>query len=232
MKKQNILVIDDNSNHLATAQQTLADSHFVTYCATHEEAVELLRPKYDYEQQKLLMDKYKAQGLGFKEYYRRTKDESRLAYWDVVLTDLLMPAGPMMQGAVGRQFVGQEMAVGWALALEAARCGAKYVAVVSDANHHDHPASAMLDDIHDHIFTIDGARVLMTNLVPLVGIVGTEEVCPNCAGTGKQHVEYEKKKIEYECHECTGTGRAFTRKGKDWEKILAKLLRGSAVEED
>ncbi len=227
MTKLNILVIDDNPNHLAAAQQTLA-GHFVTCCSTHEEAVELLSQKYDYGQQKVLKDQYRAQGMDFKEYYRRAQDESRLSYWDVVLTDLLMPAGPMMQGEVGRQYVGQEMAIGWALALEAARCGAKYVAVVSDANHHDHPSSAMLDDIHDHIFTIDGARVLMTNLVPLIGIAGTEGVCPKCNGTGKRRHE----KIEFECHECSGTGRAFTRKGKDWENILGKLLSGNTVEED
>lgn len=168
--------------------------------------------------------------MPFKEYYRRAQEESRLAYWDVVLTDLLMPAGPMMQGEIGRQFVGQEMAVGWALALKAAQSGAKYVAVVSDANHHDHPASAMLDDIHDHIFTIDGARVLMTNLVPLIGIAGTEDVCPKCDGTGKRRHE-NREYGEYKCHECTGTGRAFTRKGKNWQKILDKLLSGNAEEE-
>ncbi len=54
-KKLNILVIDDDANHLATAEQTLGD-HMVTYCSTHEEAIELLREKYDYGKQEALKD--------------------------------------------------------------------------------------------------------------------------------------------------------------------------------
>jgi len=65
--------------------------------------------------------------------------------FDVVLVDLLMPASKQAQGQKGAQFVGQEMPVGIFLALLAAKNGAKYVAVFTDSNHHDHPASACLD---------------------------------------------------------------------------------------
>lgn len=84
--------------------------------------------------------------------------------WDAILCDLLMPAGERSQGERGEKFIGQEMPVGWALALMAAHMhhGAKYIAVFSDINHHDHPASAMLDYMQKP-FEINGKRVVFTN---------------------------------------------------------------------
>ena len=88
--------------------------------------------------------------------------------YEAVLTDLLMPAGREAQGPHGDPFVGQLMPVGFALALHAVLRGAKYVAVVSATNHHDHPASAMLDRLdraywHDAQsrprFVVNGAAV-------------------------------------------------------------------------
>jgi CheY-like chemotaxis protein len=78
------------------------------------------------------------------EYDEAMKALDRETY-EVVLTDLLMPAGREAQGPRGRPFIGQPMPVGFALALHAVLRGAKYVAVVTATNHHDHPASAMLD---------------------------------------------------------------------------------------
>lgn len=65
--------------------------------------------------------------------------------FDVVLTDLLMPASERTQGPDGRKFVGQEMPVGIFLALLAATRGARYVGLLTATNHHAHPASACLD---------------------------------------------------------------------------------------
>ncbi len=221
-----ILVIDDSAVHRVTARQTLV-GHDVTYCATHEEAVSLLSVQYDEVRKRMLFDQYKADGLEFNEYYDRAMNETKLPYWDVVLTDLLMPAGRMAQGGVGLQYVGQEMAVGWSLALQAAKNGAKYVAVVTDTNHHHHPASAMLDCFNRHFFTIDGARVLMTNYVGLVGIAGTETTCTSCGGSGKKN---RTDGTEYQCYDCNGTGQDFAKKGKDWGDILKDLLKGSSQE--
>ncbi|MBP6929569.1 MAG: hypothetical protein KBB77_01400 [Candidatus Moranbacteria bacterium] len=219
-----ILVIDDTAVHLDAARQTL-DGHDVTYCATHEQAVDLLSVRYDEARKDQLCKQYQAQGLKFNEYYDKVLVETRLPYWDVVLTDLLMPAGSMAQGGVGLQYVGQEMAVGWALALQAAKEGAKYVAVVTDTNHHHHPASAMLDDLNGHFFTIDGARVLMTNYVFLVGITGTETTCTECGGSGK----VMSRGKEYSCHSCT-KGQVFAKKGKNWGQILEQMLKGPSQE--
>jgi len=214
-----ILVIDDTQAHLDAAKQTLV-GHDVTYCATHEGAVELLYGQHDKKRRQELLQEHKAKGTPFNEYYDKVLAETTLPYWDVVLSDLLMPAGSMSQGGVGRQYVGQEMAVGWSLALKAAQTGAKYVAVVTDTNHHHHPASAMLDGFNRHFFTIDGARVLMTNYVRLVGITGTEVTCPDCGGAGKTNAYG----TEQQCYTCQGSGRDFAQKGKDWGKVLSVLI--------
>lgn len=220
-----ILVIDDTQVHLDAAKQTLG-GHDVTYCATHEQAHGLLAVQFNGERQKALVAQYKAEGMNLNDAWAKADAETKLPYWDVVLSDLLMPAGPMSQGGPGCQYVGQEMAVGWALALQAARNGAKYVAVVTDTNHHHHPASAMLDRFNRHFFTIDGARVLMTNYLQFVGIHGSEGTCPDCHGTGKQG----DGETEWKCFDCRGTGRRYLKQGKDWGKILEQLLEGPTQE--
>jgi CheY-like chemotaxis protein len=162
--------------------------HDVTICLSHEEATKLI--------------------------HGRGNDP----YWDAVLCDLLMPAGPMAQGGEGLKFVGQEMPVGWALAIGAAVNGAKFVAVATDMNHHHHPASAMLDNLGGEIFTMNGAKAMLTNHVKFVGIKGTEGTCTECWGTGKT----SSHGTEYKCGYCK-EGVAFSKSGKDWGYILRKL---------
>ncbi len=230
-----ILVIDDTRVHLTAALQTLS-GHEVTTCDSHEEADELLRVEYDENE---TARRLVAQGLpntsngvdsknaeAWKSWwnaYEKARKESVIPYWDVVFCDLLMPAGRMAQGGEGLRFVGQEMAVGWSLALRAAKNGAKFVAVVTDMNHHHHPASAMLDSLDGHIFVIDGAKLLLTNHVRMVGITGTECACKECGGSGKTDGG------KYKCYRCVD-GVDFSQKGKDWGKILEQLL-GTAKED-
>ncbi len=114
-----ILVIDDTRVHQESAKQALI-GHDLTVCASHDEADKLLQRRYDEKKKEELFDKYKAEGLKFEEWYYRSLSETQLPYWDVVLTDLLMPAGRMAQGGPGLQYVGEEMPVGWSLALRAA----------------------------------------------------------------------------------------------------------------
>jgi CheY-like chemotaxis protein len=212
-----VLVIDDSQVHLKAALQTLI-GHDITVCSTHDKADELLRQQYDENKVEKLKAQYKVAGI--ENPWSKARVESKLPYWDVVLTDLLMPAGRMAQGGEGLQHVGKEMAVGWSLALRAAKEGAKYVAVVTDTNHHHHPASAMLDDVSGHVFTIDGAKVLMTNRVSLVGIKGTEHACDECGGTGQLA---RRDGSKYRCYYCEN-GVDFAEKGKDWGKVLDQLL--------
>lgn len=154
-----ILVIDDTQTHLAAARQTLTE-HDITTCSDYDEALKYLEEKF--------VDKSGNPCSGWED------DAEKMPYWDAVLCDLLMPAGRDAQGTRGLKFVGQEMPVGWSLALVAAKRGAKYVAVASDLDHHSHPASAMLDRLYGFL-TIDGACVLFTNNVSLVNIAGLKE---------------------------------------------------------
>lgn len=212
-----ILVIDDTRTHLTAALQTFT-GHDVTVCASHDEALKFLSKQYDEPERQRLLEKYRAEG--FENSWSKACNETLLPYWDAVLCDLLMPAGRDAQGGDGMKFIGQEMPVGWSLALTAAKCGAKYVAVVTDMNHHHHPASAMLDRLDGHIFTIDDAKMLLTNHVGMVGIAGTEHTCPDCGGTGKKKWENGG---EYDCYSCKA-GTAFAEKGKNWGAILGQLL--------
>ena len=104
--------------------------------------------------------------------------------FDVVLCDLLMPAGREQQGTNGMKYIGQEMPVGWALALMAVLHGAKYTAVVTNLDHHQHPAAAMLDrlgsdgldDYKDDFVKIraNGVPIGFVNYAPMVDVDGKE----------------------------------------------------------
>lgn len=117
-----ILVIDDSPIHRAAAEQQLAH-HQTMVVGSYDEAEELLMERYD----PAIIG-----GMVRPEY-------------DVVLTDLLLPAGTKRQGPTGQRFVGQEMPIGVFLALRACQHGVPLVGVLTDSNHHDHPASACID---------------------------------------------------------------------------------------
>jgi len=175
-----ILVIDDKQEHLDSAKRTLA-GHELTVIDSYDAAFDALgmnenaRGEFVY---------HTAKERGIKSEYEVKTEEERVAAreamasiareyppirFDAVLTDLLMPAGRKAQGPKGEQFVGKEMPVGFALALMAVVHGARFVGVVTDTNHHDHPAAAMLDPLtvygwHDlkesgARFTVNGARL-------------------------------------------------------------------------
>lgn len=160
-----ILVIDDTQMHLDSALETLK-GHEVVTCSSHDEACELLDPNYERnKRQQKVTDYVWKEHITWEAAYKMFPEPEQSPYWDAVLCDLMMPAGSYAQGEKGRKYVGQEMPVGWSLALTAVTNGAKYVAVVTDLNHHHHPASAMLDSLNHHIFKIDGAKMLLTNRV-------------------------------------------------------------------
>lgn len=82
--------------------------------------------------------------------------------FDVVLTDLLLP--PFVRGHEWKKFVGQEIAFGAVVALHALAKGVKMVAIVTDANHHDHPAAATLDyPVGGKTTVIGDARLVCIN---------------------------------------------------------------------
>ncbi len=80
--------------------------------------------------------------------------------FDVVLTDLHMPMSSKTLGT-DAFYLGGLVPYGILLMVEAARCGAKFVAVVTDLNHHSDPFSAAFDHYSRFPVTIDGAKVVM-----------------------------------------------------------------------
>lgn len=79
--------------------------------------------------------------------------------FDAALLDLLMPAEPMMLGGEGLSHLGEPFAVGYPLAVYLAMKGVPLVAVATDANHHNHPASAMMDWLSGESVSINGCSV-------------------------------------------------------------------------
>ena len=167
--------------------------------------------------------------------------------YDAILCDLLMPAGEMTQGPEGEKYVGQEMPVGFGLALLAVLRGAKLVLVATATNHHDHPASAMFDDFREtvkpkgarsgygtaapHCFSIDGARVAFSHAI-MTFVDGS--VCPDCNGSGEKDSCYctrDSGRPKPDCSGCGGKGRkcwkcqnSGKQRGKDWGAMLQDLM--------
>lgn len=249
-----VLVIDDNPIHQMSARQTLV-GHNLTIVGTYDEARELLQePHASWE---AVQEELNRRGYG-EDYRKDLTDEKRLALrkeraqieqelcppsFDAVLSDLLIPASSQTMGPKGMKYVGQEMPVGFALSLMAAIHGAKYVAVVTDTNHHDHPASAMLDPFvsrcpHEHDtegtpprLTINGAKTGYYQSESTL-IEGT--TCPDCNGTGNKEacccIESNAGSPKPDCDNCKGTGHSCwacrnsgKRWGKNWGAVLSHL---------
>lgn len=212
-----ILVIDDGPLHQESARQTLK-GHELVIAQTYDEAHRLLNGDGDVRRQS----------------------------FDAVLSDLLMPASARAMAKEGLKYIGQEMPVGFAFTLVAALNGAKYVAVVTDTSHHDHPASAMLDAFESRCphkynssgtpprFVINGAKVGYYHS-PMTPVEGT--TCTDCNGTGSKDecscVERNAGSPKPDCDTCKGTGRycwpcqnSGKKSGKNWGLVLKSLLEG------
>lgn len=157
-----ILVFDDNKINRDAAQAQLKD-HDLTVVGTYDEAQELLIGKVD----SWKFEEFLGKGLSAKEAKEKA---TRRTHFDVVLSDLLVPASAQKQGPKGGKYVGEEMPVGIFIGLLAAiRAGAKYVAVFTDSDHHSHPASACFDAFNYSgesspvAFTVEGSKVLLSN---------------------------------------------------------------------
>lgn len=155
-----ILVFDDSQVNRDAAIAQLKD-YDLTVVGTYDEAQKLLTPQFD---SKKFETALKLEFGDFDPYY--SKDERKKARYlaaekvakenataypdfDVVLTDLLVPASNQMLRP-DNKFIGQEMPLGIFIGLLAAVIGrAKYVAVFTDSGHHDHPASGCIDKFYD-----------------------------------------------------------------------------------
>ena len=128
-----ILIVDDNQEQLTAAKEQLGSEHELVTMSRYEEAENIL-----------------ARVLRGEE-----------PPFDAVLTDLLMPA-PRLDACRSSNIIGQEMPIGTTLAFLALRAGTNKVAVVSNMNHHKHPASAALDPFL-HPFRLGDCVILLTN---------------------------------------------------------------------
>jgi len=229
-----VLVIDDTQVHIASAKECLSDHELVT-ASTYDQAVELIERRAPYEaveaeaarrgiscpkHESTPKDKWGEEYEKYRNARQQVEEELRPKQFDAVLSDLIMPASREPLSPDGLKFAGQLMPVGFALALLAAKNGAKYVAVVTATNHHNHPASAMLDRLSSAYwsgepaaFTINGATAGFYH-APSRQVGGT--VCEGCKGT-KQEPNGKP------CYSCGGTGLG---KGKDWAVVLAVLQPG------
>ncbi|MDP3774758.1 MAG: hypothetical protein Q8Q85_10890 [Gemmatimonadales bacterium] len=137
--------------------------------------------------------------------------------FEVVLCDLLMPAsGNMLGSKEGLRLVGQEMPIGIFLAILAAKNGAKYVGLLTDSDHHSHPASACLDAIqrnegHPDAFRIEGATVVLSNCRNWIRNFDPSDLATPIA----YDVAYAREKA----------GDSLVR-AKYWPALLDRLLEG------
>lgn len=148
MEKLNILVIEDNADHQQGAREQLAE-HNLTIVGSFPEAMRILG-SHSFVQ------------IGKKGYEYEGN-------FDVVLTDMEMPVERLEN--LDRTTVKDISApYGLVLALRAAQVGIKYVAMITDTNHHQGAMSNALDMITgaywDHgggVFQIGESRVLFAH---------------------------------------------------------------------
>lgn len=225
-----ILVFDDNELHRKAAAVLLKD-HDVTIVSTYDEAQAALAPKVDYD--KIRTSLIEMGWSDFQPWSEGVTEERRAEYYqakevakeratyriafEVFLGDLLVPASSQSMGPDGEEFIGQEMPLGTSLAFLALSQGIKLVAVVTDTNHHNHPASATFD-VFRKVFSVGDAKVLLTNesVVDYLDKDTLEEVLYEFleSDEGKKQYPYDKDSGKY-----TGVVRA-----KVWHRVLAKLL--------
>jgi hypothetical protein len=242
MRKLKILVFDDSETHRTAAKLAL-EGHELTIVGTYDEAQAALVPNTDSKKaERLLPGLLKEAGLapdfkpwagkGEKEPSKEDKQKYHAAdekaeelatnysNFDVVLTDLLVPASRQAQGGEGERLVGQEMPLGTTIALLALTVGVKNVAVVTDKNHHHHPASAAFDH-----FGCDrcpaGIKILCTNNIDYVLI---DTATGKAVSREFAESEAGKKKYPYPKGQTWGARKGLVQGGKDWGEILQQLL--------
>ena len=138
--------------------------------------------------------------------------------FDVVLTDLLVPASrqKMYQDS---ELIGKEMPLGTIIALLAITRGVKNVAVVTDKNHHDHPASAAFDCFRKS--KADGINIICTNDSRMIMAIDTAtgEVVPDKFLWSEEGEKKYPSKLNPRCE--IRDGIEFS---KDWRSVLDRLI--------
>lgn len=226
-KEVKILVFDDSPAHQKSAKALLKD-HDLTVVGTYDEAERLLTVRIDEDAvAALVAEKF---GAGFDPWKDGVSEEKKRAFYDfrgdarkkcvihpdfdAVLTDLLVPASKKTLGDKGWKFVGQEMPLGTIIALRAMAAGVKLVAVVTDTNHHDHPASAALD--HFPEVSAGGQKLLCLNSMVMKSVdAETYEPVPYEFANSEEGLKKYPRKPDYSQEGIVSV--------KAWDMVLAKL---------
>lgn len=91
--------------------------------------------------------------------YAEARHRAQQEQFDVALVDLLMPAEEMTLGSEGLKHLGEQIGVGYALALDLPHGNVGAVVVATDTNHHNHPLSAIVDWFHSKPLNVNGKLV-------------------------------------------------------------------------
>lgn len=220
-----ILVFDDNKINRESARAQLKE-HELVIVGTYDEAQELLTSHTDRDKvETALKEKF-----GDFNPYRSDDEKKKSEYFafekkvieqatthpdfDVALVDLLVPASRQSQGPNSKE-AGKEMPIGIFIGLLAAVKGkARYVAVFTDSNHHDHPASACFDAFNKHPefngikgvpFEVAGSKIVLTNYSNWVNQFDPDNL---------------EKELEYEEYKK----RSDTVRAKNWREVLKHLI--------
>lgn len=248
-----ILVIEDKVAHRRSAEETLCD-HEVTIVTSFDKAMDLMKRQIDMGKvNRCLVE------AGFSTAPDSEDEERRSSYWkiweeaesesmiplpfEVVLTDMMMP---MSSRTLSEGFdPGEQVPYGFIIALKATLLGAKFVALVTDTNHHKGAMSAALDHLGSAYyregfkpnFLINGARVMFVH-APFVEDLVFDVKCYKCDGgtvcgdckislVDRRCHKCERGARKFEpCHVCKGEGKHDTivRERKDWGKVLVDLI--------
>ncbi|MDP3731047.1 MAG: hypothetical protein Q8R34_00950 [bacterium] len=230
-----ILVFDDSELHRKSAA-ALLKGHDLTIVSTYDEAQAVLDPEIDEDLAKRLLVEA-GWPEGFNAYSQEVSKERRESYlnqrtefhkkatpvpdFDVVLTDLMVPASKQAMGGAGMRLAGQEMGLGTTIAFLALSKGVKLVAVITDMSHHAHPASAALDCFTwEGTFSVGDAKVLLDN-----GNVITRVDAETFEELSDKFLNSEEGKKKYPYNETTG-GKDGVVWAKAWHQTLEKLMAG------
>jgi CheY-like chemotaxis protein len=118
----------------------------------HQKSAEILLAEYD---------------LTIARGYDEAMDYLKNNPYDVVLTDMEMPASKHVMD----QILGELIPYGLLLYSEAARCGAKHVAVVTNLNHHTDPIANAFDTFCHNSIRVENAVVKFMH-APMTSING------------------------------------------------------------
>lgn len=195
-KNMKILVIEDSARHQESARQTLV-GHDVTIVGSFDEALGATAKYYDYANKKCKAVLTKENGF------------------DAVLIDLMMPVSNSPTLIREPYKPDDQAPYGMILALLAAERGAKYVAVVTDTNHHDSPMSNAFDQLGPSYYR--GSRIIKYTINGAI-----------CTFVHTPFIQVSDAGVRPGCEmRCICKGDALC--SKDWGRVLRDLMSTEPV---